>query len=60
MPTFLKLFTEARKFGVALATGLAAVVSTGALDGDALKTVVAVIAFLGSIGVYAIPNKPAA
>jgi hypothetical protein len=53
--------TAYNKALVAVATALANAVALGLLDGDAAGWATVVLASLGAIGVYAVPNKtPAA
>jgi hypothetical protein len=56
--TALKLFTEARKFGLTLAGLLAQVIELGLLHGDALHWAQVASGALAAVLVYQVPNKP--
>ena len=57
MPTYLKLFTEARKLGATLGGLAAYALTTGFVPSADVHYVQGLIGFLTALGVYAIPNK---
>lgn len=48
------------KFWVALSAALAASLTVGLAEGTVAKYVTVAIAFIGALGVYAVPNNPPA
>lgn len=56
MPTYLHVLTEARKFGIALATLLTALLAANLVPEEYAGYAATAVGLLGSLGIYAAPN----